>query len=184
MEKFTTLLTLSGFLAALLGFFSLKSYSRNITLRKIARESRRRLFAEVLLLRKKRDSLDTYTPEYFHAFEQGGWRELKEIIKKMSYVEETIDSYLKEERYKDVIKLSAYLLDELKDEELIEARKMFGALRGLEGWKRQANEILIKISVTLSEAASNTKNIGIDRRNRDRQPTLKVAAELLELLRD
>jgi hypothetical protein len=130
------------------------------------------------MLHRKREILSEYTPEYYHAFQEGGWSELKEILDGLTYVCETVDQYITQNRFKEATLLCRYFLSEVEDGELQRSRKMFAHLSRLENWQDTTRQILIHLSKTIGAAASETKKLGVDR-SRRRKPTLLTVSEIL-----
>jgi hypothetical protein len=165
-------------LATCLAIIALSLKAKTGALRATARELRERFFSEVAGLRQKRDELSEYTPEYYHAFQEGGWRELNEILEALAYVEGTIDLCLVQRRFKEAALLCRYLLAEVTEEELARAQSMFAHLKRIENWKSDTREILVQLSKTVGAAATETRKLGVNR-NRRRKSTLDTIADIL-----
>ena len=151
--------------------------------RSFAEEKCSRFFAEIWLLRRKKEILDDYTAEYVNTFHDAGWPEFNLALMNLSHAEELLANYLDTKNYEDASALASYLLNELSDHELSAARSRFQSMRGLEDWKAMTNRILNEVSISLESSAKDTKAAGIERSQRKRKPTLMMLSEMVDTFR-
>jgi hypothetical protein len=148
-----------------------------------AEEACAKLFRKIWELENKREVINSYAPEYFNTLQDAGWQDFIALLSQLNQTQDMLEGYLAGRNYSEALTLAKYILGSFHKKEskheLAIVRQRFPAMIGLENWQQLTNQILVAVTVAVEQAASDTKDLGINRNGRKRKPTLVMISDMV-----
>ena len=131
---------------------------------------------------KSRELLMIYTPDYFNTLNDAGWPEFVVVVDRLLTLRSWIVSEYQRGNYSDARMIAEFLLDTSNPAYREPVLSKHPHIAQWVGWQKSVSASLTPIVLAISEAAQDTRELGISRGHR-RESTIVVAKRICDALR-
>jgi hypothetical protein len=131
----------------------------------------------------KVDMVEEHSGEYFMVLNENGWATVIGLLESLDKVSTQIDALVANDKSQEALKIIDWLDGAEENSRSSEiARYLVGIdCSSLRRWDDTVNGIIVKVAISLQDAAEDTRRLGIDRKYK-RKPTLAAVDELMRML--